>query len=113
MLALLENINVRIVERATVAEQDSDGEVIRRRVVRGYASPQDKEVVVGKRHHRGWAKANDMILTFIHELLHVAVPQASERWVRAHEMELFKDAALREATALKMLNSLLFPGNDA
>lgn len=109
LLKLLSNIRLRIVEAATIPVHGPDHEIIRRRIVRGYALPENMLIVLSKRHHRGWAKADDMVLTFIHELLHVAVPKASERWVRAHEMVLYKDPVLREAVAIRMLNELIFP----
>lgn len=109
LLKILENTDIKIVERARVTCHRKDGSEYLRSVS-GYCDPDTpgSPIVVSRLYHRETG-ANEAISTVIHELLHLATAgKVSERWVRRHELAYFKDPQLREAVAVKLLNVALF-----
>lgn len=103
LLKLLESLPIRVVERATVEGEDGS-----RYTVRGYLDKNQKEIVVGKTYTRSWGGADDVVQVVIHELLHAAVPAASEAWVKRKDMQFFKIPELREAVAIRLLDLVMF-----
>lgn len=106
LLLILENTPVRVVERAYVHETDREG-VTRRKECFGYYDHDKKEIVISRRKHRG-GRAPEMVRTLIHELLHRAVPYASEWWVRRKDLVYYGKPELVQAAAMKLLDSVLF-----
>lgn len=103
---ILAATNLRVVERATMESERKDG-TLRRVTVRGTYDPATSTITVGKRLHSKWG-SDDVVATVIHELLHRALPHASEQWVYRHEMEYFKNVELREAVAVRLLNVIFY-----
>jgi hypothetical protein len=113
MLQLAESTDIRVVERAYAEEDDDEGNK-KRVYARGTYDYKTKILSVGRRKHRTIAKADDLILTTIHELLHAATGQnVSERWVAKHDLEFYKMPELREKVAVRLLNILLFPETES
>lgn len=112
LLRLLASTHIKLVERARAEYERGDGTTVRR-TVRGYVDrpPTGPVVVIGKMRHSSQGGANDMIATVIHELVHVADPEAKESTVQRWERECFKIGELREAVAVRLLDLAVF-GED-
>ncbi len=78
---------------------------------RGCYDRKSDTICISRSSHREWGGAYDAVLTVIHEALHKARPEWSERMVRQHELRYYKSRALRESAAFKLLNAAMF-GND-
>src|SRR5213594_2727224 len=95
LLKLLETTPIKIVKRATLGGQ----------LVSGYCN--DDGIFVGLQGNRNWSKADSVVLTVIHELVHEDDERHSESEARMWEAEFLKSAKLREAVMVRVLNVVL------
>ncbi len=102
----IDETTIHIYERTKEPFKQGDEWVYK--TVRGAYDPSTDRIKIGKVLHRKWAGADDMIMSLIHESIHVARPTWPERLVRQMEAHFFKSLALREHAAVRLLNVTLF-----
>lgn len=103
LLKLLGETPIKIVERAIL-----DG-----KIVTGYCKDEDEDgrddkIYVGLQGNRAWSKADSVVLTVIHELVHIHSDKHTESQARQWETEFFRSPRLREAVLVRLLNIILF-----
>jgi uncharacterized protein YdaT len=76
------------------------------RTVDGYSDGD--AIVIGLFNARNWSRADSLVVTIIHELLHMHNEAHSEHQVRRWETEFFKSRVMREAVLIRLLNIVLF-----
>ena len=109
LIRAIDEVDIGIYERVTVSGL-KNGKWVRKSVSGAYDPDQDR-IRIGRRHHRRWGGADELITTVIHEALHRARPKWSERAVRQHELQYFRSRALRERAAVRLLNIVVFGNN--
>lgn len=106
LIRALDQLEIAIYERVSVPGRERGRWV--RKGVRGAYDPESDRVRIGRKYHRAWSGADEMVATTIHEALHSARPSWPERLVRQLEMHYYKSRALRERAAVRLLNVLVF-----
>jgi len=97
LIRLLADTPIEVMEKAIV-----DG-----RAVDGFCR-EDGTIVIGLFGAKQWSRADSLVVTTIHELIHTHDDDLAEKTVRQMETEFFKSRVLREAVLMRLLNVVLF-----